>query len=73
MREIPVSAVADPDVASGKALRTMVMNFDGDRSIKVMYQFNNWEGDEFDKDMFASVISNKIMEIWNTKSEGSDA
>jgi len=73
MREIPVKAIANPDVADGSALRTLTMNFDGDRSITVTYDFVNWEGDDFDKDMYANVISKKIMEIWDATPEGSDA
>ena len=73
MREVPVKAIANPDVAEGKALRTLIMNFDGDRTIEITYAFTNWEGDEFDKDMYANVISKKIMEIWDATPEGSDA
>ena len=73
MREIPVKAIANPEVADGKALRTLIMDFDGDRSITVAYEFTNWDGDEFDKDMYANVISKKIMEIWDATPEGSDA
>lgn len=73
MREVPVKAIANPDVADGKALRTLTMNFDGGRTIEVTYDFQNWEADEFDKDMYANVISKKIMEIWDAEPEGSDA
>jgi hypothetical protein len=73
MREIPVEAFANPDIADGKELRTLSMKFDGDREIEITYKFVNWEGDEFDKDMYANVISKKIMEIWNATPEGSDA
>lgn len=73
MREVPVKAVANPEIADGKALRTLTMNFDGDRTIEVTYSFSNWDGDEFDMDMYANVISKKIMEIWDAAPEGSDA
>lgn len=73
MREIPVQAIANPDIADDKALRTLRMNFDGDRAIEITYDFINWDADEFDKDMYANVISKKIMEIWNATPEGSDA
>lgn len=75
MREIPIKAIADPEIGSGEneKLRTLTMNFDGDRTIEITYDFRNWEADEFDKDMYANVISKKIMEIWDATPEGSDA
>jgi hypothetical protein len=72
MREIPIEAIVDPEVADGKALRTLILNFDGDRRIQVTYEFTNWDADEFDKDMYANAISEKIMEIWEVIPEGSD-